>query len=67
MKVINESYICYEGKWYVDMWDVESGDEVGWKFNERFCWEKDGKKYSGVVKGEEDWFEVYDIVDVVEE
>ena len=65
MKIINEEFIIFEkGSWFIDMWDVESGEEVGWESNERFSWEKDGKKYSGVVKDESGVWEVYKIEDV---
>lgn len=51
-------------KFVVDMWDVESGEEVGWESNERFEWEWEGKNYSGVVKDESGIWEVYFIDDV---
>ena len=68
MKIINEGFVSFYNKdgfgWVVDMWDVESGDEVGWVSGERFGWEKDGKKYSGVVKDESGIWEVYGIEEV---
>ena len=51
-------------KFVVDMWDVESGEEVGWKSDERFEWEWKGKSYSGVVKDESGIWEVYFVEDV---
>ena len=51
-------------KFVVDMWDVESGDEVGWKSNERFEFKWKGKKYSGVVEDESGIYEVYFVKNV---
>lgn len=53
-------------KFVVDMWDVESGEEVGWESNERFEFECEGKSYSGVVKDESGIWEVYFVEEVKE-
>ena len=65
MKIINKDYIIKDkNEFFVDMWDVESGEEVGWVNGERFEFGWEGVKYSGVVKEESGIWEVYLIEDV---
>ena len=65
MKKINKDYIikCDNG-FFVDMYDVESNEEVGWVKDERFEFDWEGVNYSGVVKEVSVIWEVYLIEDV---
>ena len=65
MKKINKNYIVKDNNdFFVDMWDVESNEEVGWVKDERFEFEWEGVNYSGVVKDEGGIWEMYFIDDV---
>ena len=65
MKKINKDYIikCDNG-FFVDEYDIESNEEVGWVVGERFEFEWEGVNYSGAVKDVNGIWSVFLIEDV---
>jgi hypothetical protein len=65
MKIISKNYIVKDKNgFFVDEYDVESNEEVGWVVGERFGFEWEGVNYSGVVKDVNGIWSVFFIDDV---
>ena len=57
MKNLSEYIVEEDGKFYVDCWDVDSGDPV-FEQGEVFCFEYEGKTYKGMAALDDE--ELYD-------
>ena len=57
MKDLTDYIVKEDGKFYVDCWDVDSGDPV-FEQGEVFSFEYEGKQYKGMAALEDD--EIYD-------
>ena len=57
MKDLTNYIVKEDGKFYVDCWDVDSGDPV-FEQGEVFFFEYEGKQYKGMAALEDD--EIYD-------
>lgn len=53
MKDLSDYIVEENGRFYVDVWDVESGDPV-FEQGEVFSFEYEGKTYKGMAEGDEE-------------
>lgn len=53
MKDLSDYVVEENGKFYVDVWDVDSGDQV-FEQGEVFSFEYEGKTYKGMAEGDDD-------------
>ena len=53
MKDLTDYVVEEDGRFYVDVWDVDSGDPV-FEMGEVFSFEYEGKQYKGMAQGDDD-------------
>lgn len=53
MKDLTDYVVEENGRFYVDVWDVDSGDPV-FEQGEVFSFEYEGKTYKGMAEGDEE-------------
>jgi hypothetical protein len=53
MKDLTDYVVEENGVFYVDVWDVDSGDPV-FEMGEVFSFEYEGKQYKGMAQGDDD-------------
>lgn len=53
MKDLSDYIVEENGRFYVDVWDVDSGDPV-FAQGEVFSFEYEGKTYKGMAEGDDD-------------
>lgn len=61
MKNLSDCIVKEDGKFYVDVWDVDSGDPV-FEVGEVFSFEYEGNSYKGMAQLEDDEDEVAEVL-----
>jgi hypothetical protein len=54
MKDLSEYIVKQDGAFYIDLWDVDTGEPV-FEVGEVFSFEYKGVTYKGMAQGNEDW------------
>ena len=53
MKDLTDYIVEEDGRFYVDVWDIDSGDPV-FEQGEVFSFEYEGKQYKGMAEGDDE-------------
>ena len=53
MKDLTDYIVQEDGKFFVDVWDADTGEPV-FEVGEVFCFEYEGELYKGMAQGDDD-------------